>query len=98
MAEADKWFDICHKPLKPEIEDAGLTSAAATSLPPEPWDENTYGEWMNTVKAETGKKGKDLFHPLRLALTGLPDGPELKHLLPFIGREKAQKRLMGISD
>lgn len=39
-----------------------------------------------------------MFHPLRMALTGLPDGPELKHLLPFIGREKAYKRLNGIRD
>ena len=95
VVEADKWFDICHKPLKPEIEDAGLTSAAAAALPPEPWDENTYGEWMNTVKAETGKKGKELFHPIRKALTALDDGPELKVLLPLIGRERAQKRLLG---
>ena len=50
---------------------------------------------MNTVKAETGKKGKELFHPIRKALTALDDGPELKVLLPLIGRERAQKRLLG---
>jgi glutamyl-tRNA synthetase len=47
------------------------------------------------VKAETGAKGKALFHPLRLALTGAENGPELKHLLPLIGRDRAQARLEG---
>ena len=39
-------------------------------LPPEPWDEETWGAWTKAVAAETGAKGRGLFHPLRLALTG----------------------------
>jgi glutamyl-tRNA synthetase len=45
------------------------------------------------VKEATGRKGKELFMPLRLALTGLEHGPELKLLLPLIGEEKARLRL-----
>jgi glutamyl-tRNA synthetase len=51
--------------------------------------------WIAALKAATGRKGRALFHPLRLALTGLEDGPELKVLLPLIGREKAARRLLG---
>ena len=58
-------------------------------LPPEPWDEATWGAWTKAVAAETGAKGRALFHPLRLALTGLEHGPELKKLLPLIGRAKS---------
>ena len=47
------------------------------------------------MKTTTGKKGKDLFMPLRLALTGLDHGPELKVLLPLIGRDRALRRLRG---
>jgi glutamyl-tRNA synthetase len=47
------------------------------------------------VAAETGAKGRALFHPLRLALTGQASGPELKKLLPLIGRTKALARLEG---
>ena len=47
------------------------------------------------VAARTGAKGRGLFHPLRLALTGRGDGPELKKLLPLIGRAKALARLEG---
>ena len=47
------------------------------------------------LKKVSGKSGKNLFHPLRMALTAAPQGPELKTLLPLIGREKAYARLMG---
>jgi glutamyl-tRNA synthetase len=51
--------------------------------------------WISALKAASGRKGRALFHPLRLALTGREDGPELKALLPLIGRERAEKRLRG---
>ena len=82
-------------PVTPVIEDAALTVKAAALLPPEPWNEETWGLWTKAVAAETGAKGRGLFHPLRLALTGRGDGPELKKLLPLIGRAKALARLEG---
>ena len=56
---------------------------AAALLPPEPWDDATWSRWTAAVKAATGTSGKALFMPLRLALTGLDHGPELKALLPL---------------
>ena len=47
------------------------------------------------MKQATGIKGKALFQPLRLALTGREHGPELKLLLPLIGRARALARLEG---
>jgi len=40
--------------------------------------------WMNEIRAETGVKGKDLFHPVRIALTGSHSGPEFDKLIPLI--------------
>lgn len=40
--------------------------------------------WMNEIKAATGIKGKELFHPVRIALTGAHSGPEFDKLLPLI--------------
>jgi glutamyl-tRNA synthetase len=82
-------------PVTPVIEDASLAARAAALLPPEPWDEATWGLWTKAVAAETGAKGRGLFHPLRLALTGLEHGPELKKLLPLIGRDRSVARLKG---
>ena len=43
-----------------------------------------FKSWMNEIKAETGAKGKDLFHPVRIALTGAHSGPEFDKLIPVI--------------
>ena len=86
---------VCYNEITPEMEDLELTSMAASLLPEEPWDNDTYQAWMNLVKTNTTKKGKELFHPIRKALTAQENGPELKVLLPFIGREKAVNRLKG---
>ena len=89
------WEQICNQNVQPILEDKELTSLAADILPPEPWTEETFNQWLNEVKNKSGKKGKELFHPIRKALTALDNGPELKLLLPLIGREKAYKRLKG---
>jgi nondiscriminating glutamyl-tRNA synthetase len=43
-----------------------------------------FKEWMNEVKTETGVKGKDLFHPVRIVLTGAHSGPDFDKLIPLI--------------
>ncbi|WP_282609496.1 glutamate--tRNA ligase [Pelagibius sp. Alg239-R121] len=95
LGDAKLWHDICRGSVTPVIEDAAFTQAAAEQLPPEPWDESTWSNLTTALKASSGRKGKALFMPLRLALTGLDHGPELKVLLPLIGRERAEARLKG---
>ena len=91
---ADLWTLVAG-PVAPQIVDAAFAAQAAAALPPEPWDETSWGAWTKSVSAATGAKGRDLYHPLRLALTGREHGPELKKLLPLIGRAKALARLEG---
>ena len=67
-------------------------------LPKSPWDNTTWKNWTDAIKASTGKKGRELFMPLRLALTGREHGPEMKELLVFIGYEKVLKRLKDASE
>jgi len=82
-------------PVIPEIatEDQEFIELARANLPPEPWDQNTWGLWTNALKEISGRKGKGLFLPLRLALTGRHDGPELRSLLPLMGRKACLDRL-----
>ena len=89
------WNAVCNGEITPIIENKALTDVAAEILPEGKFDENTFSLFINEVKEKTGLKGKDLFHPIRLALTGQDSGPELKILLPLIGRNKAFKRLKG---
>ncbi|HEX4635363.1 MAG TPA: glutamate--tRNA ligase [Rhizomicrobium sp.] len=95
IGEAGEMARLVTGPVTPVIEDASLAGKAAALLPPEPWDQETWGVWTKAVSTETGAKGRGLFHPLRLALTGLEHGPELKKLLPLIGRDRALARLEG---
>lgn len=97
VGEAKDWWELLHAAVTPVVSDPAYTAQAAALLPPEPWNADTWPAWTNAVKTATGRKGKELFMPLRLALTGREDGPELKTLLPLIGREKAEKRLMGVA-
>jgi glutamyl-tRNA synthetase len=82
-------------PVTPEIaaEDREFVAAAQESLPAEPWGDTTFSAWADALKSQTGRKGRALFAPLRLALTGQHDGPDLKSLLPLIGRAEALRRL-----
>ena len=90
-----EWSKLLTVPIEPVVsdEDRDFLALAKALLPPEPWDENTWSSWTNALKAATGRKGKALFMPLRLALTGRHDGPELKSLLVLLGRKACLDRL-----
>jgi glutamyl-tRNA synthetase len=91
------WWRVVEGEIEAPEQDADADGAflatAAASLPEEPWDEMAWTKWTARLKSITGRKGKALFHPLRLALTGKTDGPELAALLPLIGKVKASARL-----
>jgi glutamyl-tRNA synthetase len=95
LSDAGAWWQVVSGPIEPVIADGALCQEAATLLPPEPWDESTWERWSADIKQATGIKGKALFQPLRLALTGREHGPELKLLLPLIGQMRALARLEG---
>jgi glutamyl-tRNA synthetase len=91
--EARDWWRVVHGEIEPVVEDAHFLAQAAALLPPAPWDQTTWGVWTGALRAATGREGRALFHPLRLALTGRESGPELAVLLPLIGRITAWGRL-----
>lgn len=95
IADAEDWWRICREPIAPVIAEPAFVGEAAGLLPPEPWTAATWADWTRAVGAATGRKGKPLFMPLRLALTAREHGPELKTLLPLLGRERAEARLRG---
>ena len=96
LADVLGWAEIVGGSLVPVLEDPLLLDTAAAHLPPEPWSEATWKTWTAAVSAVTGRKGRALFHPLRLALTARDTGPEMAKLLPLIGRARAAARLTGM--
>lgn len=96
LAQAAQWAQVIVGPVEPaQGGDAGFLAEAARLLPAGPYDETSWGRWSDAVKQATGRQGRDLFMPLRRALTGLDHGPELKALLPLIGEARARARLEG---
>lgn len=96
LSDAGEWHAVAFGDIVPVARvqaDAGLLRAAREALPDEPWDEGTWAAWTGALKAATGRKGKGLFLPLRLALTGRDHGPDLAVLLPLMGRARAADRL-----
>ena len=90
------WSDIVTGDMAGQIteEDAAFCAQAAESLP-DTLTTDTWGEWTSTLKEATGRKGKTLFMPLRLALTGQSRGPDMGAMLVLLGAEKARARLHG---
>jgi glutamyl-tRNA synthetase len=84
--DAAGWWELCRDGAEAAVEpeDAAFVAEAMTLLPPRPWGARTWKEWTSDVKAQTGRKGRELFRPLRLALTGHDHGPEMAALMPLL--------------
>ncbi len=95
LADIRDWWRVAKGPIEPVLDEPEFLVEAAALLPAEPWDDGTFATWTSAVKSTTGRAGRALFRPLRLALTGREHGPEMKVLLPLIGREEAHARLLG---
>ena len=95
FADAARWGEIVSGVVAPVVEDAAFLANAASVLPPAPYDETTWNAWTEAVKAKTGAKGRQLFMPLRLALTGMPHGPEMPKLFALMPEAKVRARLAG---
>ena len=73
--------------------DSEFINLALKQLPQDQFNESTWSIWTNLLKIESGKKGKDLYKPLRLCLTGQDNGPEMANLISMMGRDKVIERL-----
>ncbi len=85
-ADIAGWWTLCRDGVEPVISeaDAEFVASAMALLPAAPRDVTTWKNWTNAVKETTGRKGKSLFMPLRLALTGLQHGPNMGQFLPLL--------------
>ncbi len=86
------WWTLCRDGAEPVIapEDAAFVAEAMALLPAPPYAETTWADWTGAVKDRTGRKGRGLFMPLRLALTGQAQGPEMAELMPLLERVRAK--------
>ena len=96
VAEAADWWQVIRGPIvapEPDAETRAYLVAAADAAARLDWATDPWSALTAALKDTTGRKGKALFLPLRQALTGMDHGPDMKALLPLIGRDEALARL-----
>jgi glutamyl-tRNA synthetase len=95
LKEARGWWDVVAGTIVPPEVEGGrdLLLTACSLLPPEPWGNAVWSDWIAALERATERTGEALREPLRLALTGEDSGPDLADLLPLIGRPRAASRL-----
>ncbi len=95
LSEARGYWDVVAGTIVPPViaGEAEFLRAALCALPTEPWDASVWARWTGALKQATGRTGRSLTVPLRLALTGEEEGPNLQALLPLIGRSRVAQRL-----
>lgn len=95
FADMQNIMALINGPITPVVEtdDADYIAQACALLPDAPLDTESWSDWTGRLKDETGRKGRALFMPLRMALTGQSHGPEMQHLLYHIGYDEAVARL-----
>ncbi|GIR68204.1 MAG: hypothetical protein CM15mP73_0250 [Hyphomicrobiales bacterium] len=94
--EAQKWWNlISNDKININVGEINrdFLKIAQESLPNIPWDNKTWSIWTEEISQKTGLKGRELFLPLRIALTGENSGPELATFILLLGRELVLKRL-----
>lgn len=95
ISDVEGLLAIIQEKVTPAIEDPDYMAQALEALPSEPWNQDTWSLWTQALKTQTGRKGKELFMPLRLALTAQNHGPEMSKVLPLLKRSVVEKRLQG---
>lgn len=96
VGEAADWLPVLSGVISvPDLtaEDRAYLAQASERLAALDWGQDVWRDLTGALKAETGRKGKALFLPLRLALTGMNHGPDMAELLLVIGRDRALDRL-----
>ena len=93
LNEAIEWWAIVNDDKIYVNDKNDFLIQCASVLPSEPYDINTWEDWLKEIKKLSKKTGKDLFMPLRMALTGKKNGPEIKYLLPLLTKAQIIKRL-----
>ncbi|MEA1072371.1 glutamate--tRNA ligase [Sphingomonas sp. LY160] len=98
LGEAANWIDVLHGDIAtPEVvpDDKPFLASAAEIAATIEWDDNPWKALTDALKQDTGRKGRGLFHPLRLALTGRDSGPEMASMTRLIGRDRSVARLQA---
>jgi glutamyl-tRNA synthetase len=96
LADFAEWRQVLHGDIDPpdlSHDERLLMKEAATVAGRLDWGAEPWPTLAGELKQSSGRKGRELFHPLRLALTGRESGPEMAPLVAAIGKDRTIARL-----
>lgn len=96
MSDFGGWLAVLHGDVDPPDlghDERRFVKEAAAIAQTLDWSAEPWASLIAELKRTSGRKGRELFHPLRLALTGRESGPEMAGLLLRMGKERAVRRL-----
>ena len=96
ISDFGEWYAVLHGDIDaPELshEERLLVKEGSAIAEKLDWSSEPWQSLTGELKETSGKKGRELFHPLRLALTGRESGPEMAGLVARMGRDRAIRRL-----
>ncbi|NUT00478.1 MAG: glutamate--tRNA ligase [Sphingomonas sp.] len=96
LSDFAPWFEVLRGDVDaPELahDERLLMKDAAGIADGLAWDSEPWKALIGELKIASGKKGRELFHPLRLALTGRDSGPEMAGIVSRMGKDRTIQRL-----
>lgn len=96
LSDFADWFDVVHGDIgTPELsdEDRAFVAEARAIAEGLDWSSQPWRQLTEAMKVRTGRKGKALFMPLRLALTAREHGPEMSGFVTRLGKVRTLARL-----
>ncbi|MFT4718823.1 MAG: glutamyl-tRNA synthetase, partial [Rickettsiales bacterium] len=98
LSEIESWWKICKTKIRYKNiqEDHLFLKESSQLLPQDLNSDNSWNDWIQNIKKSSDRKGKDLFMPLRKAITGVEHGPELQCIITLIDREEIINRLCSL--
>lgn len=98
LTEIKLWWEICQTKIrnKNDQNDHDFLKMAANLLPEDLSSTDAWNIWISKIKDNSDRKGKELFMPIRKAITAIDHGPELKYVITLIDRSEIIERLCFI--
>jgi glutamyl-tRNA synthetase len=100
ISDINDWHHVTQDTIEPCVadEDKEYIAIARQTLPGGDITPETWKSWTSVLKEQSGRKGKQLFMPLRQALTGMDHGPEMDKMISLLGRDRVVRRLERVAN
>jgi nondiscriminating glutamyl-tRNA synthetase len=93
LNDVHHWYACFTQPIQPVIDPTLNPNALLWAL--QCWKDCTQGTWLQTVRQHAAITGQALWRPIRWALTGYTEGPDISTCITVLSLDQVKKRLLN---